>query len=105
MIVAGEAGQTQIAGTGGAAMLAGDDVVNLEMQLVLFVVYLTVFAAAVGSLPNQFYQLRVHTCLVPLRLTVAACPALERAAGLGLHQRQNVPDALIIVNLILLSWG
>ena len=105
MIVAGEAGKAQIAGTGGAAMLAGDDVVDLEMQLVLFVVYLAVFGAAAGSLPNQFYQFRVQTCLVRLRLAVAACPALERAAGLGLHQRQNVPDALIIVNLILLSRG
>lgn len=77
MIVAGEAGQAQIAGTGRAAMLAGDDVVDLEMQLVLFVVYLAVFAAAAGSLPNQFYQLSVHTCLVRLRLAVAACPALQ----------------------------
>lgn len=104
MIVAGEAGQAQIAGTGAAAMLAGDDMVDLEMQFVLFVVDLAVFAAAARAAPNQFYQFGVHPCLVRLGLAVAAGSALERAAGLGFHQRQDVADALVIVNLILLGW-
>lgn len=77
MVVAGEAGQAQIAGTGRAAMLAGDDVVDLEMQLVLFVVYLAVFAAAARATPYQFYQFGVHPCLVRLGLAIAASPALK----------------------------
>ena len=55
MIIAGKTSKAKITGLGATAVLASDDVVDLEMKVQVLMRQLTVFAPAARPLPDQFF--------------------------------------------------
>ena len=100
--VAGEARQAKVLCLRLAEVMLGDDVIDLERQVEVTRRNLAVFAAASRPLPHEFLQRAIHVCSMHPGRTVVLL-VLERQPGLGLHQRQHVPDPLIIVDLDLLT--
>src|SRR5262249_33695526 len=94
--------QTEITGPGGAAVLLGNDVVDLKGKRVVFLCNLAIFAAAACPAPHQLFQRAFHVCSAGPRLPVCAAATLEGSPGLRPHHAQEVPDALVTVGLGLL---
>jgi hypothetical protein len=61
-------------------------------------------ATTTGTLPNQLHQVASHSYSVG-RVAVYCPGKLQRPAGLGFHQREHVPDCLVIIQYRLLFGG
>lgn len=85
MVVAPIASQTQIVSDCGPAMLSRDDVVDLKRQDIIFLMDATKFAATIGAIPDESFQLAVH------RLPRFHA-RLYRGSRFRLQDRQHVPD-------------
>jgi hypothetical protein len=60
MAIAFWATEGQVIGAGRAAVLLGDDVINLERPLMVILRQLAVFASACSAGANQFFQCAIH---------------------------------------------
>ncbi len=102
VIIACEACPAEIASSIRAAVLTRDDMVDVEEEAVVHLRDPAVLAAAVGSLFYQFFGRAVHAWLARPGGSVGSTASLERAAGLRLHDVDDVADSLVIVDLGLL---
>src|SRR4051794_27101226 len=55
-------------------------------------------SAVAGSFPNQLFQRAFHACSVGRGFPARAAAALEGAAGLRLHDVEEVADSLVVVD-------
>jgi hypothetical protein len=97
--IASRAAQGQVAQAGLAAMLAGDDVVDLKGQSVRRLGQLAVLAQALRTDPNTLFQLSSQRDEPSLSRHASA---LECLTGFGLHDRQDICCLDILVELVLL---
>jgi hypothetical protein len=96
--VAEKAGQGQIARDGRPAMLAGNDVIDLEGEHAVVLVKLAVFAALMGTLPNEPDKCFFHG-------SGTAVMFGQGAAGAGSQQVEQPADAAVALQLPLLRLG
>ena len=82
----------EIGGDGTAAVLAGDDVVDLEREGRCFLRQAAVFASSGGSLADMLGRAAAMRSVDRLVL-------LQRPAGLGVHQVEQEADAAVILQL------
>jgi len=94
MAIAVETGEREVVGVGCAAMLAGDDVVDVERQRVSRGRQLAVFATARSSLPHKPHEIGIHNL-----------PATEGKPGFGLNHREQVTDMQVAVEFGALLVG
>lgn len=95
VVVAGEAGQREIFLGGWTAVLPWNDVLDLKRQFIEFLRQSAVLAAIFCARPNQLPQRGVQI----LR------GLIEAEACFGLHERNQMPDAFVAVDLLSLRFG
>jgi len=81
------------------AMLTGNDVIDLEGQSVGRLGQLAVLAQPSGTDPNTLFQVARHRDEPSVSRHASA---LERLAGFGLHDRQDIRCLDVLVELLLL---
>lgn len=90
--VAMEAGKGEVTGDGGAVVLFGDDVIDLEEDRVEDLGHEAVFAGASGTTPHQFDERLVHEgtprALLP-------CHLLEGSARPGVKNTEQTTSICV----------
>src|SRR5207253_240962 len=102
-VVAEETGEGQVSGRRRAAVLSGNDVVDLEGDLIKLLGHAAVFAAVPGTLPDQALDVGSHARSPGSESGGAAVPKAD--AGLGLDQRQERADPFVGRHLVALGRG